>query len=142
MEFKLHHIGIAVKEIGPIARIFEDKLGLSFENKEEVENQHVRVSFSKEQPSVELVEASNDKSPYFPMLPHPIKAFISKKGEGLHHICFSVKNLDDAFKEFSDSKVKILGNTIQTGSKGKRIFFIDPVETAGILIEIKEEKEQ
>ena len=141
MKLKLHHIGIAVKEIGPLAKLFENKLGLEFEEPENVDAQKVKVTFTKQHPSVELVQATDDKSGQFPLLPHPIAGFIKSKGEGLHHICFSVSNIEEAYTEFTNSGVKILGKEIQKGSKGKRIFFIDPTETGGILIEIKEEKE-
>ena len=140
MEFKLHHIGIAVKELEPVLKMFNEKLGLKFDGVENVDSQKVRVSFTEQYPAVELVQATQEKSARFPILPHPISSFIKNKGEGLHHICFSVKNIEEAFKDFTSKGIKILGNEIEVGSKDKRVFFIDPNETAGILIEIKEEK--
>lgn len=141
MEFKLHHIGIAVKQIEPVLKMLNQKFGLNFDGIENVDSQKVNVSFTTMFPAIELVEATQPNSPKLPILPHPINSFIEKKGEGLHHICFSVKNIEEAYDLFKNSGTKILGNEILVGSKSKKIFFIDPNETMGILIEIKEDKD-
>jgi methylmalonyl-CoA/ethylmalonyl-CoA epimerase len=140
MNLKLDHIGIAVKEIETVERKLSKLLGITFDKIEIVENQKSKVVFSNASPSIELIEATQDNSPDYPILKHPIKSFIDKKGEGLHHICYSVKDIKSAYHIISDSGVKIIGKCLQVGSKGRKLFFIDPNETNGILIEIIEEK--
>lgn len=140
MKLKFHHIGLAVKNLDAFAELFNKKLGIDFEPYEQVESQKVKVAFSEAETMLELVEATQERSPQFPLLLHPILAHIKNKGEGLHHICFSVDNMEEALAYFSAKGVKLLNKEPILGAKQKRIVFIDPNETGGILVEIKEEK--
>lgn len=139
MDLRLHHIGIAVKELKEVEATLREKLGITFGPTEFVDSQKVNVTFSNLHPALELVEAGQEKSPAYPMLPHPVISFLKGERAGLHHICFAVKDMEAACAELKEKNVKILGNGIFTGSGGKKIVFIDPNETNGILIELKED---
>jgi len=135
--FELDHIGIAVNNIEISQNIFKI-LNFKFEKVENVQSQGVKVSFSKGESKLELLEGNTEFSPKMPILPNPIKSFIHKNGEGLHHICFRTKEIESAFEMIKKQGVKILSNNIETGAGGHRMFFIHPKYTKGLLIEIIE----
>lgn len=138
MNLKLHHVGIAVKDLQPLSKILNAVLGLEFHEAESIDSQKVEVAFTKQEPSVELIKATQEKSPNYPILDHPIHSFIREKGEGLHHICFSTTDIEAVYNAFKNSGIRTIGNGFQIGSKGKKVLFADPKQTGGILIEIKE----
>ncbi len=88
------------------------------------------VGLSAGEPLVELLEAENDES--------PIARFIAKRGAGIHHICFSVDDLDLMLERCRRAGIQIIDAKPRLGAEGKRIAFLHPKSTGGVLVELSE----
>lgn len=129
---KLDHIGIAVHSIEEALRCYQAAMGLQMEAAVKVEEQKVRVAMLPVGESrVELLEATDPTS--------PICRFLAKRGEGVHHICFKVRDLDRKLAAFREAGMRILPDADGTGYEGRRIAFLHPRSTHGVLIELVEE---
>lgn len=138
MNIRLHHIGIAVKDLRETQAVLEKVLGVNFEKEEEIDTQKVKVTYTNmEAGNIELIQATDKHSPIFPIIDHPILSFIKKNDEGLHHICFQVDNLEDALSRLKDSGVRIVGDGIMNGSSGEPVVFLNPDDCKGLLIELR-----
>ena len=125
----LDHIGIAVKSLDA-AKIYE-ALGLSVEHVETVASQGVRTAFlSAGDANVELLE---------PMSPDSAVAkFIEKRGEGIHHICFRVDDLDAHLGRLKAQGYRLINDAPVPGAHGCRVAFLHPAAGNGVLIELSE----
>ncbi len=126
---KISHIGIAVRSVADSAPFFTKILGLA-----EVplaNSDGARISgFDASGSLVELLESADEAS--------PIGKFLAKRGPGIHHICFSVDDLDGTLARCRESGIEVLDEFPRLGAEGKRIAFIHPRSTGGILVELSE----
>lgn len=130
---KIHHVGIAVASLRQAVPVFEKLLGRPPEPEEVVEEQKVRVSsFSLGESRIELLEATSPDS--------AIARFIAKRGPGLHHLTLTVPDLVKTLEELEGSGVRLIDRQPRIGAGNERIAFLHPSSTAGILIELVEEK--
>lgn len=128
---KLHHIGIATRSMSHAKGFFGDVLGLPLLGEDVVEQDGVRVaSFSLGESSVELLEPLNPGS--------PVGRFLDRKGEGIHHICFEVADLDKTLELLKKKGVPFVDETPRIGAHGHRVAFLHPKGTGGVLIELSE----
>ena len=128
---RLEHIGIAVQDAEPVARVYHDVLGVLPYKTETVASQSVRTHFiSADTAKLELLEATETDS--------PITKFLARRGEGLHHLAFEVDDADTAFERMKDAGYRVLGEMPTPGADGKRIFFLHPKDTHGVLVELCE----
>jgi methylmalonyl-CoA/ethylmalonyl-CoA epimerase len=125
----LDHIGIAVRSLDA-AKIYE-ALGLTIDHVETVETQGVRTAFlSAGDSNLELLE---------PTGPHSTVAkFIEKRGEGIHHICFRVTNLEDHLARLKAQGFRLINEAPVPGAHGCRVAFLHPAAGNGVLIELSE----
>lgn len=129
---KIEHIGIAVKDLNKANSLYESLLGIAPYKTELVTSECVNTSFFKVGNSkIELLEATDDQS--------PISKFISKKGEGIHHIAFEVKDLVVEIKRLEKEGFTILNSTPKHGADNKLVVFLHPKSTNGVLIELCQE---
>ena len=129
----IEHIGIAVKSLEESIPFYENILGLKCYAIEEVEDQKVRTAFFMiGQTKIELLESTDREG--------PIGKFIEKKGEGLHHLAFSVKNINENLKEAEQKGIHLVDKTSRKGAEGLDIGFLHPKSTHGVLIELCEKK--
>lgn len=129
---KLEHIGIAVKNMASANKLFASLLGREHYKIEEVESEGVRTSFfDLGGVKIELLEATRQDS--------PIAKFIEKKGEGIHHLAFEVKNLTDQLKKCESNGFVAINSEPRKGADNKMICFLHPKSTQGVLIELCEE---
>ena len=127
----IEHIGIAVKNLEESIKYYENILGLKCYSIEEVTEQKVKTAFFKVgETKLELLEPTADDS--------PVAKFIAKKGEGVHHIAFSVENLNDKLTEVETKGVKLIDKTSRKGAEGLNIGFLHPKSTGGVLTEFCE----
>lgn len=127
---KLDHIGIAVKSIEAARRVYED-LGLAVQHLETVETQKVRTAFlSVGDANLELLEPANSDS--------PIAKFIDKRGEGIHHICLRVDDIDAHLARLKERGYRLINETAVPGAHGCRVAFLHPAAGNGVLIELSE----
>lgn len=126
---KIEHIGIAVKDLEVSNPLFEKLLGVGHYKIEDVTSEGVRTSFFKSGPNkIELLEATSSES--------AIAKFIERKGEGVHHIAFSVADLDYELKRMENEGFTILPGFPKEGADRKLVAFLHPKTTNGVLIEL------
>lgn len=125
----LDHIGIAVKSI-EAATIYE-ALGLAVEHVETVETQGVRTAFlSAGDSNIELLEPTGPQS--------TVAKFIEKRGEGIHHICFRVDNIEAQLERLKELGYRLINEAPVPGAHGCRVAFLHPAAGNGVLIELSE----
>lgn len=126
---KIEHIGIAVKSIKEGNEIYKQLLGKKPYKQEEVASENVLTSFFKVGPNkVELLEATSPDS--------PIAKFIEKRGEGIHHIAFEVKDIEKEMKRLRKKGFRLLNEKPKRGADNKLVCFIHPKSANGVLIEL------
>jgi methylmalonyl-CoA/ethylmalonyl-CoA epimerase len=127
----LDHIGIAVRSLDA-AKIYE-ALGLRIDHLETVESQGVRTAFlSVGDSNLELLEPLSDDS--------PVGRFLAKRGEGIHHICLRVSNLDDTLARLKAKGFRLINDAPVPGAQGCRVAFLHPSAGNGVLIELSEKE--
>lgn len=125
---QLEHVGIAVKDIDGALQTFEALLGHPRYKVEDVSSESVRTHFfGAGSVKIELLESLDPSS--------TVARFIEKRGEGLHHLAFVVQDLDATVERMRDRGFEIVGDGITSGADAKRVFFIHPKSTNGVLIE-------
>ena len=128
MEFSIDHLGIAVKSLAAAKSIYE-RLGLDVSPEETVEQEKVRlVMVPVGQSRLELLEATSEES--------TIAKFIAKRGEGLHHVCMRVPDLETSVAKLKNDGVRLVSNEIKVGAGGHRYVFVHPQSTGGVLLEL------
>ncbi|MBK9271248.1 MAG: methylmalonyl-CoA epimerase [Saprospiraceae bacterium] len=126
---KIEHIGIAVKNLQQANQLYTTLLGVSPYKMEEVENEKVKTSFFKTGESkIELLESSQPDS--------AIAKFIAKKGEGIHHIAFEVKDIRAEMKRLKEEGFDLLNEEPKIGADNKWVCFIHPKSCHGVLVEL------
>lgn len=129
---KIEHLGIAVKNLEQSNNLFEKLFGQAPYKLEKVASEGVSTSFFKMGESkIELLEATNTDS--------PIAKFIEKRGEGIHHIAFEVKDIYEEMKRLQQQGFKLLSEEPKKGADNKLICFVHPKDTNGVLIELCQE---
>jgi len=125
---RLDHLGVAVKSIAG-ARGFYEALGLVVSHEETVEHEKVKTAMLPLGESrIELLEATEADS--------TIGKFVSKRGEGLHHIAVHVDGIDAMFARLMAQGVRLASDVVRVGAGGHRYFFVHPASTGGVLLEI------
>ncbi len=129
----IEHIGIAVKSLRDSIPFYEEVLGLTCYNIEEVKEQKVRTAFFMlGQTKIELLESTDPGG--------PVGRFIEKKGEGIHHIAFAVKKLEKQLKKAEANGIQLIDKEPRMGAEGLSIAFLHPKSTFGVLTELCEKK--
>lgn len=99
--------------------------------RETVESEGVLTEFYRAgENKIELLEKYGENS--------PIAKFLEKRGEGIHHICFEVDDIDKAVVELKEKRIELLSNAPKKGAGGKKIIFIHPKSAGGVLVELAE----
>ncbi len=131
MVMEIDHVAVATSSIDKGMAVYRDLLHLEFHSTEVVEEQKVRAAvLMAGKDRVELLEATSDES--------PIAKHIEKRGEGLHHIAFSVENIETALEELKSSGARLIDEKPRIGAGGAKIAFLHPAATSGVLIELVE----
>jgi len=126
---ELDHIGIAVRSI-EAASIYE-ALGLQVDHVEIVESQGVKTAFlSVGDSNLELLEPTNPDS--------PVARYIEKRGEGIHHLCFRVDDIDAHLQRLAAAGYRLIDESSVPGAHGCRVAFLHPSAGSGVLIELSE----
>ncbi len=129
----IEHIGIAVSDLEASIEIYEQTFGLKCYKIEEVKDQKVRTAFFRiGETKIELLESTDSEG--------PVGKFIKKRGEGIHHIAFAVKNIEKQLQYAEENGVILIDKAARKGAENLDIAFIHPKSTSGVLIEICEDK--
>lgn len=127
----INHIGIAVRSLDSQRAFYEGTLGAVFEGIEEVPSQKVRVAFYiVGEIRLELLEPTDPAS--------PIATFLDKRGEGLHHLAFTVAGIEDRIAELKQSGLRMIDDVPRPGAHHMQIAFIHPKSSSGVLTELCE----
>jgi methylmalonyl-CoA/ethylmalonyl-CoA epimerase len=127
---RIAHIGIAVRAIDEMLPFYRDLLGLDEQPLEDSDGARI-AGLAAGQQLVELLEPRSPDS--------PISRFLERRGPGIHHICFAVSDLDDTLARCRARGIRLIDDTPRAGAEGKRIAFLHPASTGGVLIELTED---
>jgi methylmalonyl-CoA/ethylmalonyl-CoA epimerase len=127
----INHIGIAVRSIEAQRPFYEGTLGAVFEGVEEVPDQKVRVGFFRVgDVRLELLEPTEPAS--------TVASFLEKRGEGLHHVAYTVEGIEARIAELKQSGLRMIDDTPRPGAHHMRIAFVHPKSSCGVLTELCE----
>lgn len=127
---RIAHIGLAVENIDASLAFYRDVLGLTPHHGPETKDGATIVSLPFGESEVELFQPTSPDS--------PIAKFLAKRGPGIHHVCYRVPDLDRTLERCREAGFRLVDETPRIGAGGKRIAFIHPKSTAGILVELTE----
>jgi len=126
---RLAHVGIAVPRIADALHFYRDVLGLAPGHPEEADGATI-VSLRFGDVDVELLEPRDPDG--------PVARFLARRGPGIHHVCYRVPDLDRALARCRAAGYRLVDETPRHGAGGRRIAFVHPKATAGILLELTE----
>ena len=125
---KIDHIAIAVNDVEESAEVYQEALGVDNVEFETVESEGVKIAIIHlENARIELMQPTNDTS--------PIKKFLDKKGQGLHHLALETDNIEGEVERMEGCGIQFLGK-IRPGSAGTKVTFIHPKSLHGVLTEL------
>ena len=125
---KIDHIAIAVNDVEESAKVYQEALGVDNVEFETVESEGVKIAIIHlENARIELMQPTNDTS--------PIKKFLDKKGQGLHHLALETDNIEGEVERMEGCGIQFLGK-IRPGSAGTKVTFIHPKSLYGVLTEL------
>ena len=129
---RIEHLGIAVSNMNESITLFENLLNTKCYKTEGVESEGVRTAFFQVGDSkIELLEATNPDS--------PIAKYLAKQGQGIHHIAFEVENIEEELKRLRALGFVLIHEIPKRGADNKRIAFLHPKSTNGVLVELCQE---
>lgn len=126
---RLAHVGLAVSSAGRQAAFFRDVLGLAAVPVDDSDGAKI-TAYQAGDSLVELLEPESEDT--------PVGRFIARRGPGIHHLCFEVPDLDAALDQCRAAGIELVDQVPRTGAEGKRIAFLHPRSTGGILLELTE----
>jgi methylmalonyl-CoA epimerase len=128
---KINHVAIAVNNLEEVAKFYQNVLGLKLTNVEVVTAQKTKAGFFKiGESNIELVQPSEPDS--------PLVKFLETKGQGIHHICFEVDNIESAVKALQEKGAIMIDQKPRPGAHNTKVAFIHPKSSIGVLIELCE----
>lgn len=133
MQYKVEHIGIAVKSLKASIPLFEKLLDTPCYKTETIDSEGVNTAFFLEKHSkIELLESNVPGG--------VIEKFLDKKGEGMHHIAFEVEDIVVEMARLKKEGFTLLNEAPKDGADNKLVCFVHPKETNGVLIELCQSK--
>ncbi len=126
---RIAHVGIAVHALHEILPFYRDILGMPEVPLDDADGARI-AGLQAGESLVELLEANSADT--------PIGKFVAGRGPGIHHICFAVDDLDSTLARCKTAGVRLIDDTPRLGAEGKRIAFLHPSATAGVLVELSE----
>ncbi len=127
---RIAHVGIAVRALGDSLPFYRDVLGLPEVPLDDADGATI-AGLSAGDALVELLEPDTPDS--------PVGRFIERRGPGIHHICFVVDDLDATLDRCRAAGIRLIDETPRIGAEGKRIAFLHPSSTSGVLVELTED---
>ena len=128
---KISHIGIAVNSLDESLEVFKKVLNINPSKKEIVHNEGVETVFFKLGDSkIELVSSFTKEN--------AISKYLSKNSQGIHHICIEVENIEREMKRIINCGIRILNDKPTSGADNRKICFLHPKDTCGVLIELSQ----
>ncbi|MEA4930553.1 MAG: methylmalonyl-CoA epimerase [Anaerolineaceae bacterium] len=127
---KINHVAIVVKDIDESLKFWETALGLKLDHVEDVPSQASKVAFIPVgEGEIELVQPTSSDS--------GMAAYLEKRGEGMHHLCIEVDDIEAKMQELKDAGVRLINQSPEV-LPGRKMAFIHPKSTSGVLVELYE----
>ena len=126
---RIAHIGLAVRDLATILPFYRDVLGLADVALDDADGARI-AGLAAGDSLVELLEPADAGS--------PIARFLDKRGPGIHHVCFNVDDLEATLARCRTAGIRLIDEVPRLGAEGKRIAFLHPASTMGVLIELSE----
>jgi methylmalonyl-CoA/ethylmalonyl-CoA epimerase len=134
MPKSIHHVAIVVRDLDQALAFYRDALGLEVTDRRQVPEEGVETAFLPAgDAEIELLQPLTDEG--------GVACFLAKRGEGLHHICLALDDIDDAMGRLEAAGAQVLSEVPQIGPDGTRYAFVHPKSTHGVLIELYEASE-
>jgi len=128
---RIDHIGVAVEDAAKAARIFCELLGTDPAGEEDLESEGLKViSVAAGEDTIEFFEPTRAE--------HTVRRFLDKRGNALHHICIEVDDLDAELARLDKLGAELVDRTPRSGAQARRVAFLHPRSTGGVLIELSE----
>jgi len=128
---RIEHIGIAVKDVDNVLKLYSSMFGLRIGEITILKEHGLKIGFIKVgDTKLEFLESLRENT--------PISKFIDRRGEGIHHICFQVDNIEETLKKLVADGIALIDKKPRPGAQGKKIAFIHPKSTRDILMELCE----
>jgi methylmalonyl-CoA/ethylmalonyl-CoA epimerase len=130
----LHHIAIAVHDLDAALAFYRDALGLEVAERRQVDQEGVEIAFLPAgEGEIELLRPLDDNS--------GVARFLEKRGEGLHHICLAVEDIEAAMERLRAAGARLLSKEPRVNVEGTRYVFVHPRSAHGVLLELYEDRE-
>jgi methylmalonyl-CoA/ethylmalonyl-CoA epimerase len=126
---RIAHIGIAVRALDELIPFYRDVLGMHLVPLDDADGARI-AGLRAGEALVELLEPATAES--------PIGKFMTKRGPGIHHVCFEVDDLDGVLERCRAAGIRLIDETPRLGAEGKYIAFLHPSSTGGVLVELTE----
>ena len=126
---RIAHIGIAVQDLAGLLPLYRDVLGMPEVPLDDADGARI-AGLAAGESLVELLEAETESS--------PIGRFVARRGPGIHHVCFAVDDLEGTLDRCRAAGLRLIDETPRIGAEGKRIAFLHPSSTGGVLVELSE----
>lgn len=126
---RIAHIGLAVRAIDDLLPFLRDVLQMPQVPLDDADGASI-AGVSSGESLVELLKGNSDDT--------PIGKYVAKRGPGIHHVCFAVDDLEGMLERCRQAGVRLIDEVPRLGAEGKRIAFLHPSSTGGILIELSE----
>ena len=126
---RIAHIGIAVRELEGLLPLYRDVLGMPEVPLDDADGARI-AGLAAGDSLVELLEAQSESS--------PIGKFVARRGPGIHHVCFAVDDVDATLERCRAAGLRLIDESPRIGAEGKRIAFLHPSSTGGVLVELSE----
>jgi methylmalonyl-CoA/ethylmalonyl-CoA epimerase len=131
LPYNIHHVAIAVNDLDAAIASFAGQYGFEVLSRERIEDQGVDEAMIAVGGShLQLLQPLDDAS--------PVGRFLSRNGEGMHHVAFAVADIDAALEHLKDMDIELIDSTPRIGGGGHRIAFVHPKALAGTLFELVE----
>ncbi len=132
---RVDHIGVVVRALEPVKKMYREVFGLEPLFEEEIPEQKVKVvGFKIGETNMEYLEPLSDDS--------PVSGFLNKRGEGLHHVAYSVTDIRTMLYRLKQAGVRLIDEEPKLGAEGKLIAFVHPKGMNGVLLELSQDTER
>ncbi len=127
----IHHVAVVVQDLKRALTFYQDALGLEVSERREVPDEGVEIaSLPLGASEIELLHPTDAES--------GVARFLEKRGEGLHHICLTVEDVEAAMEQLRDAGAEMLGDEPRVNAEGRRYIFVHPKSAHGVLLELYE----
>jgi methylmalonyl-CoA epimerase len=133
MKKTIHHIAIVVQDLDAALALYRDGLGLEVTGRREIPEESVEIAFLPTgEGEIELLQPLDEES--------GVARFLAKRGEGLHHVCLAVEDVEAEMERLRSAGAQLLSEEPRVNAQGTRYVFVHPKSAHGVLLELYEEK--